>query len=232
MKDYAYGKPLAYVKEERCACPASWTATPSTMPQPRSKAWRGDTAAVTAAAAAVAPTWHQPLHMVWPAGHKHWPWSQYWPGFLQGLPQPPQWCGSKKGFYREGSSGGGCQYSGTVQLNFSCIQWIRHSSRTLAFRRLYPVQLYRCCPGQLRLHLSQRYNMTCQGFKISIATVGHTHHTLVLTLDLAVGALDFVVTHTVGATKAGTAQLATLATVLTVSLQVLWGQRNMTHMTA
>jgi hypothetical protein len=31
MIEYAYGKPLTYVKEERCACPASWTATPPTI---------------------------------------------------------------------------------------------------------------------------------------------------------------------------------------------------------
>lgn len=52
-----------------------------------------------------------------------------------------------------------------------------------------------------------------------------THHTLVLTLDLTIGALDFVVAHTIGAAKAWTTQLAALATVLTVGLQVLGAQR-------
>jgi hypothetical protein len=31
MIDYAYGKPLAEIKEERCACPASWADKPPSI---------------------------------------------------------------------------------------------------------------------------------------------------------------------------------------------------------
>jgi hypothetical protein len=48
----------------------------------------------------------------------------------------------------------------------------------------------------------------------------HTHHTLVAALDLPIRALDLIPAHAVDAVKAGVAQLAALAAVPPVVLQV------------
>jgi hypothetical protein len=48
-----------------------------------------------------------------------------------------------------------------------------------------------------------------------------THHAVVAAFGLAIGAGLLIVAYTVGAAKAWIAQLATLATMLTVGLQVL-----------
>lgn len=59
----------------------------------------------------------------------------------------------------------------------------------------------------------------------TIAAPSCTHHTVVVALDLR-GCADFlIITHSIGAAKAGVAQLATPAAVLAVGLQVLWQQK-------